>query len=114
MVMTAKRNNDDSLPILRDHDREAVIGHMDYVDGVLKVTFNPSVNIAYEDMFNIFSGAGFKVTKSEVCKNSGRLLVREADIYVFSLNSRIKKLDDALIEGNVTSAPLGIIGKTND
>jgi hypothetical protein len=70
------------LPILWNHDHTKPIGSVEAVDGALKFKFSEDVKITREKMFEIFGGAGIRVTEME--EIDGVVTIKSGEILEFS------------------------------
>lgn len=76
-----------NLPILWDHDHaRKPIGMVTFTGGILSFRFEDSVQVSHEKMFEIFGGAGIKVTEAERLED-GTVLIKAGSILEFSLQN---------------------------
>jgi hypothetical protein len=74
-----------NLPILWNHDHtRKPIGMVEVSSGLVSFRFDDSVRISHENMFEIFGGAGIKVTEMERLED-GTVLIKAGSIMEFSL-----------------------------
>ena len=73
-----------STPILWAHDRTRQIGVVEQGGEVMKFRFDEDVLISRDNLFEIFGGAGIRVTESELLPDGTRL-IKAGQIMEFSL-----------------------------
>lgn len=85
-----------TLPILRGHDRAKPIGYIEAVGGcTLRVRFTDEVEITREMFFEIFGGAGLRISRYKV-NAAGNMCIQEGEIIEFSLNPDCAKMQAPL------------------
>lgn len=71
------------IPILMRHETDNIIGKVEKTEDGYKFTFSKEVKITREMLFEIFGGAGIKITEME--EDNGILYIKEGYILEFSL-----------------------------
>lgn len=72
------------LPILFKHDHKRPIGVVLFDNGAVKFKFSEEVKVSLDQAFEIFGGAGIKVTSKELV--DGVVIIKEGEILEFSFS----------------------------
>lgn len=74
-----------TIPILLEHDTMRVLGTLTGAGNGMLVEFRPGSNVTKEMMFDIFGGAGFRVTECYYSNQPDVMHIKKAWINEFSL-----------------------------
>lgn len=73
------------IPILCKHDHTKPIGSVESINGALRFKFSEDVKLTLENLFEVFGGAGIRVTEMEDVE--GVVTIKSGEILEFSFGT---------------------------